>query len=240
MTTLLELRRQVLIRLGKSDGKTVIAADQGINDAQVAIARVRDFDELMTLDKTNAVTIDGTSLYHITSGWTLVRPKDIYSIRLMDEDNSRKLKYVPPRELDEVIPYTDMVGEGRPNWYTRRGLYVELFRIPDAIYTLYVFHSQWPAALTADTDETPFLNLDDVITTLAADIATAILEEGIITDGWVSRAQQLLGSSLREEIVNPDRPIQAKPFDPSRRDWFDGSVVTSGEYWDNPFVKHQP
>lgn len=238
MTTLLELRRQVLLRLDKNDGKAIIAADQGINEAQKNIARVRDFDELMVLDKTHAVTIDGTSLYHLTSGWTLVRPKDIYSIRLMDTDNSRKLKYVPPRELDEVIPYTDMVGEGRPTWYTRRGMDVELFRIPDAVYTLYIFHSQWPVDLAADTDETPFLNLDDVISTLAADIATAILEEGIITDGWVSRAQQLLGSSLREEAVNPDRPIQAKPFDPCRGDIFDRTGA-SGEYWNNPFIKNQ-
>lgn len=232
MSTFAELKRQVQLRLGDNiSGKTVLAIEQAINDAQMAIASIRDFDELITLDTTHALTVDGTKSYHITTDLLLVRPKDIYSIRYMDTDLSRKLIYVSPRELDEKIPYTEIVGEGRPTYYTRRGMYIELFRIPDVAKSLYIQHSQWPALLSADTDETPFINIDPVIVSLSTDIAQAILEGvGGGQTGWAQRAQQLLGMALKEDAERPDRTFVAQPFNPSGA----GPV---GEYWDNPFYK---
>ena len=116
-TTYKEFIRRVLINLQpRNDGIVVMAVEQAINDAQKVIACVKDFDELMTLDTTHATTVDGTKLYHIEDDFDLVRPKDLYSIRLMDESNSRKLDYVPFRAMDERIPYTEMTGEGRPKY----------------------------------------------------------------------------------------------------------------------------
>jgi len=236
-TTFGELKRLVLQRLApRSDGQTLLAVEQAINEAQKNIARVKDFDELMVLDTTHASTTADQKLYHIedvgTYHFDLVRPKDIYTIRLMDEGNSRKLTYVSPREIDEKVPYTEIFSTGRPKWYTRRGKYIELFRIPDDTYSLYIMHSQWPTVLSSDTTEIPYDDLDDVIVTLASDIALSIVEEGVVGN-WFERAKQLLGIVLREEETRPDIFYVAQPF--SAR-----GGVFAGEYWNNPFIKHQP
>jgi len=303
-----ELIRQIMLNLQpRSDGVTRLAVEKAISDAQRIIASVKDFDELMTLDTTNAFTAvissgeisvvfaatgdtitratgsfvtdgftAGTSittddddnpgpltiltvtalvitvhddltdstntactithnkrLYHIEDDLDLTRPKDIYSIRLMDSANSRKLTYVPPRELDSKIPYTDLVGTGRSSWYTVRGRYIELFRIPDDVYPLYISYSQWPAAadFTDSSDATPFERIDHVIVSLATDMALASLEGG--SGDWFQRAKQLLGTAVSEEVTRPDQLLVARPFQSSK-------VGPIGEYWNNPWVKRQP
>ena len=232
-TTFGELKRLVLQRLApRSDGQTLLAVEQAINEAQKNIARVKDFDELIVLDVTHAFTVASQKLYHITTDLALVRPKDIYTIRYMDEVNSRKLEYVSPRKIDERIPYTETFTTGRPKWYTRRGMYLELFRIPDAAKPLYILHSQWPAVLSSDTSETPYLYLDDVIVTLAADIALSIIEEGVV-GSWFERAKQLLGIVLKEDETRPDIFYVAQPFSARER-------RVLGSYWLNPFIKCQP
>jgi len=232
-TTFAELKRQVMLKLRpRSDGITMLAVDQAINEAHKVIARVKDFDELIVLDTTHAFTAVGQKLYNIESDLNLVRPKDIYSIRYMDGANSRKLIYISPRELDERIPYTELFTTGRPRWYTRRGMNIELFCIPGEVKPLYIMHSQWPKTLTLDSDQTSYCQLDDVITTLAADIAISIAEGGGITN-WLERAKMLLGSALTEEETRPDVAYVAKPFSP------EGDMAV-GKYWLNPWIKKQP
>lgn len=229
MATFLELKQQVQLRLGGHlDGKTTLAMEQAINHAHKVIADVHDFDELMILDTTNAFTVAEQKSYHIVDDLALVRPKDIYTIRYMDEDNSRKLEYVSLRHLDSNVPYTEMVGSGRPYWYTQRGRYIEFYRIPDEAKPLYIQHSQWPDTLAEDGDESPFLNIDQVIVPLAADMTLAIVE-GLPVSSWTNRAQQLLGVGVLEEKIRPDRFFVAQPFGTTRR--------PVGEYWLNPFIK---
>jgi len=228
-----ELKRKVLLRMkDKTDGRTLLAVEEAINEAHKAIASVRDFDELVTLDTSHAVTVASQKLYHIETNLALVRPKDIYSIRYMDDANSRKLTYVPPQELDSRIPYTEQLAIGRPTWYTRRGMYLEFIRIPDAAKPLYIQHSQWPATLSGDTDETPYVNKDHVIVALSVDIAYTILDGG--SGNWIQRALQLLGVAASEDRARPDvRPV-ARSFDAS------ASRGPTGEYWKNPFIKENP
>ena len=227
-TTYKELKRRVMLKFPRSDGLAVLTVEQSINDALQVIASVHDFDELITLDTTNAATVDGTKQYNATSDWGLTRPKDFYSIRLMDEANSRKLKYVPPERLDELIPYTELTGEGKPSFYTYRGVEVELFRIPDDAYSLYIQYSQWPATLDEDADEIEYTNIDSVIVQLAFDMALSSLEGGSVD--WQARAIQLLGIGINQEIVKPDRTFKAQPFRART-----SNLV--GEYWLNPWVK---
>ena len=231
-TTYGELKRQVFLKLQRSDGVARLAAEQAINEAQKNIARVKDFDELVVLDTTHAQTVTGQKFYHIETDLNLVRPKDIYTIRYIDGANSRKLEYVSPRGIDGSIPYTEIFTTGRPKWYTRRGKIIELFRIPDVAKPLYIMHSQWPATLSDDSDETPYQDLDDVIVTLAADIALSILEGGVAS-GWFARTQQLLGIVLREEETRPDIFYVAQPFSAKEK-------KVLGSYWLNPWVKEQP
>ncbi|MCL6441795.1 MAG: hypothetical protein K6T27_09940 [Thermoleophilum sp.] len=230
-TTLEELRRRVLANLQRSDGQAIIAADQAINDAHKVIARVRDFDELIVLDTTHASTSQEVKTYHIIEDWGLVRPKDIYTIRYIDGANSRKLEFVPVRELDSRIPYPEMHSKGRPRWYTLRGLQAELFPIPDASKPLYILHSQWPPTLSKDCDVTPYLNLDDVIVSLATSMASAFLEKTAEGD-WLALARALLGDALAEEASRPDRVYIHQPFTAKAHPY--------GKYWLDPWVKRQP
>ena len=229
-TTYEELWRKVLLRLNKSDGRAQMAAKDGVNDAQRVIARVRDFDELIAYDRTSAATVASTSIYHIEDDLSLTRPKDIYSIKLMDSENSRKLIFVPSRRVDKIIPYPATLGEGRSKWYTRRGMNIELFRTPDDAYSLYIQHSQWPLKLSADGDNTSYSDVDDVIITLGHEMAEASLE-GAVVD-WDSRAEKLLAGAIREEITRPDREFIARPFDPKQQVY--------GEYWKQPFTLRDP
>jgi len=231
-TTYAELIRQVMMKLQpRSDGVTRLAVEQAINDAHKVIACIKDFDELKTLDTTHALTVANQKLYHIETDLALVRPKDIYSIRLMDEANSRKLIFVPLSELDSKVPYTELTGTGRSLYYTIRGRYVELYRIPDAVYHLYVQHSQWPTVLVDDTDQTDYIYIDHVIVTLAADMALASLEGG--SGDWFARAKQLLGITLEEDETRPDQFYVAQPFEPTKR-------APLGQWWLNPWVRRDP
>lgn len=228
-TTFKELIRQVMLKmLPRVDGITRLTVEQAINDAQKVIAGVRDFDELKILDTTHAATVISQKLYHIETDLQLVRPKDIYTIRYMDEGSSRKLTFVPLRELDEKIPYTELFSTGRPSFYTIRGRYVELFRIPNEVKSLYIYHSQWPTILVNETDVTDYLQIDHVIVGLATEMAIASLE-GSSSD-WTGRAKLLLGLALSEDDTRPDQIHIAQPFNPTRQ-------YPVGDYWLNPFFK---
>ena len=231
-TTYKEFVRRVMINLQpRNDGIVVMAVEQAVNDAQKVIACVKDFDELMTLDTTNAATVADQKLYHVEDDFSLVRPKDLYSMRLMDTANSRKLTYIPFRALDDRIPYTEMTGTGKSKYYTVRGNYVELYPIPDDAYDLYVQHSQWPAEMDEETDETPFANIDHVIIALSTAMALSSLEGG--SSDWMAQATKLLGISTKEDDIRPDRTFVAQPFCSTR-------YPPLGQYWLNPFVKRQP
>lgn len=233
-TTYGELTRRVMLKLQpRSDGVSYLSAQQAINDAQKVIADVQDFDELITLDETHAVTVANKSTYHLINDFLLIRPKDVYDIRLMDDADSRKLSWIPYRKLDEAVPYTLETGTDRSNYYLQRGMYIELYPIPDAVYTLYVQHSQWPLTLVADADQTSFLNIDHVIVQLSADMALSSLTPGAETVDWFKRAQALLGLAVKEEVHRPDQTYIAQPFSPTKG-------VGTGSYWLNPWQGRQP
>jgi hypothetical protein len=229
-TTFAELKRQVLLRLRDMDGVTDLAIEDGINQAHKAISRVHDFDELIVLDTSNAATVANQKLYHLTSDLALSNPKDIYSIRLMDTSSSRKLTYVPPRDLDRDVPYTEQSSTGKSSWYTQRGMYLEFFRIPDDAYSLYIMHSKWPSTLSNETDETPYLHLDDVIITLGTEIARTIINKSGALNDWTGRARELLSASILENRQRPDVTFVARPFRAR-------SSRLSGEYWLDPFTR---
>jgi hypothetical protein len=236
-TTYETLYTKVLLRLPQPEqGKSLLAAKEGVNTAQKIIARVQDFDELVTTDTTNAATVASTKTYHLVDDWSLTRPKDILSLRLMDETNSRKLSYYSPRELDEIIPYVEQLGEQRSALYTQRGEYVDLLPIPDDAYDLYVMYSQWPLELSGDTDETSYSEIDDVIIHLATVVAKDILD---VTPkntrvGYDTLAKELLNLAVKEENSRPDQFRKAKPFNPY------GERQLFGEWWKHPHIRRDP
>ena len=228
MGTFGELKRQVSLRVDRPDGRTNLVVEQAINDVLRIIARVKDFDELMVLDTTNAFTVVGQKSYHIINDFLLTRPKDLYTIRVMDDADSVKLVYVPTSELDSAIPYTEQSGSGRPYYYTLRGFNLEMYRIPDYVYPVYIQYSQWPAVLVDDTDETEMIHIDDVIVALAADATISMLDGSGSVD-WFQRASAMLHGAVKEEVERPDKVFIARPFSTKRS--------VPGKYWADPFYK---
>lgn len=229
-----QLYQKVLLRIPRLDGRALLVTKEAVNDAQRLIARVQDFDELKTWKTSGSVTVTSQKVYHLETDLLLTRPKDVYSLKLMDGTNSRKLTWIDPRVLDNENPYPEGTAVQRSTHYTQRGLNVELIPIPDAAYTLHIFYSQWPLVLSADSDNMSFADvMQDVIVSLAAEMTNAILDptpERLSTD-WAKRAQAYVTGSVFEHVQHPDRQWKAKPFNPA------GDVNYAGEYWKDPFIK---
>ena len=104
-TTFSELKRRVQLGFPKLDGEADLIIEQALNDTVQAIASVQDWDNMLVWEKTLPKTADGTQRYHLVTNLLLTRPKSLYSIILHDDSSSIKLTYVPPRELDDRVPY---------------------------------------------------------------------------------------------------------------------------------------
>jgi hypothetical protein len=217
--------------VSKSEGEVLLCVEQGLNDAQQYLAKIHDFPEMMVNDKTSAVTADGVAEYNLITTWGLIRPKDIHSIRLMDTTQSRKLSWIPPAVVDKELPYPTSLGEARSTYYTLRGLVCEIIPTPDAVYSLYIYYSQYPALLHVDTDTALFLQADDVLIALGREIALSYLE-GTSVD-WIQRAKDLLSKTLKGDETRSDQARVAQPFRV-------GSSRPMGEYWNDPFVNKNP
>lgn len=237
-TTFEELYKKVLLRLGSQSGEALLVAKDSVNFAQKVISRVEDFDELIVLDLTNALTVADQSTYHLVDDWGLTRPKDIYSLRYMDGDESRKLIYKPSRMLDEILPYTLTLSTEKPYWYTMRGVEVELIPVPAEAKTVYIHYSQWPLVLVEDADETSYENIDDVIIELGSDMAKLALvdkaedAEDWTKKDWTNQAKALLSGAALESRTRPDQLRVAQPFRLRPQ--------VHVEYWKYPFIKHNP
>jgi len=211
--------------MSRTDGEAVLAVEQGINDAVQIFAQMESFDEMLTVDTTSADTVDGTKSYHLITAWGLTRPKNILTLRIEDTSLSTKLTYMPMAEFDKKFPYPETYSEDRPTIYTRRGMSVELFRIPDAAYDVHVVYNQFPAELTADTDECVLLNFDAQITFLAKDIANAYLS-GNYSD-FQTRAREILRAGISGRRDRPDHILVAKPFIADKTSY-------PSDYWADP------
>jgi hypothetical protein len=233
-TTYQELYQKVQLRLNNSGGRAHIFAKEGVNDAHKWIARVKDFDELMTWDISGTpATVASQESYHLVDDWSLTRPKDVYSLVYYTGDSSsRKLTWRDAQEFDEMYPYPGVMGEQDPWIYTQKGEKVYLSPIPEEEKIVRVYYSQWPLVLSADSDQTSYKDIDDVLIALAYDIAKSALTGVGVTD-WTKRAAALLAGGIREHSVKPDQRYVAHPFRASR-----GRVM--GEYWLNPMIKENP
>mgnify|MGYP000176748800 CR=1 FL=1 len=120
-----------------------------VNWGQRRIARMHSFHELNQL-YTGASLVADQKRYHWTSDLGLTRPKDIFDIRLIDGENSRKIERWNPRRFDRIYPRPENYTTGRPKIYIRWGPYLEFFKIPDDSYPLYIRYPQWASELTLD------------------------------------------------------------------------------------------
>jgi hypothetical protein len=224
-----ELFRRVFIGFPRTDGEAVIAVEQGLKDAIQAIASLEEATTLLETDITSSATQVDLKEYHLVNDLLLTRPKDIYSIRLDDDSNSRKLEYITSQNLDEVLPYPENTTS-KPIMYTRFGDYIELFPIPDAVYSLKIRYSKWPVTYTNLTELSPYgTQWDHIIVFLAKDIANSYLNGDYISAG--ARAGEYLKLGMMESKYKPDNKMVARPFNAS------GEKRFLNNYYEDPFVK---
>ena len=224
--------------LGKSENAAAISGAllgdrclDFLNWGQQRMARIYNFHELNTYTE-SAATVASTSRYPLSSGTNnlgLTRPKDIYSIRLIDGENSRVLKRKSPRWLDQKIPLITNYADGRPNVYIRWGNNIEVFRRPDAVYTLYIRYPQWASILTAGSAATQFENKDQVLISAAILEGYLHFEEYNDVPVWLARFLGLLTDAIKAE-GDIDWEPQAAPMSTSPGGY------TSGEPWIDPYA----
>ena len=200
-----------------------------LNWAQKRIARSYNFHELNTLN-TTAVTVDGTLRYPLTTGTSnlgLTGIKDINSIRLIDDANSRKLVRWSYRKFDQYYPQPTNYATARPRLYARWGDFIELFRIPNDEYSLYIRYSKWPTDFSTGGQTSDYSNKDQLIYTAGVLETYLALEEYTDVAIWMVKYRGRLTDAIRVE-GDVDWAPEAEPHD--ARVSYD-----SGEPWLDPY-----
>lgn len=206
----------------------------GVSDARINrwvdwgqgyIADLHTYEEMRKTDATLVTAASDNSL-----AWP-TRMKDLYSLKLVDGANSRTLVYVHPRNFDRTIPRSATYSEGRPDWYVDYGSTFELFRIPDAIYSMTARFSQYPIDFATDASESALLRKDALICAVTTVFGFWTLRELEDATFWGSQ----LVPPLYEASLTSDH--SAEDWTPVARGFGKTEVTTlSGQWWTNPFT----
>ncbi len=229
---LTDLRDEVQRAFALRDDLTDARTTRIINLAQERIARARSFDELGNA-RDFSLTYTGTPATDKFHAYSLVtaafNPKEIFSLRVIDGDESRKLKYKTIRGWDAILPATQELNTDRPVYYTTWNDKFELFPVINKAYTATIRTIDWPTALSGDTDTSDLDHKDEIIIAFA----TAYLyhsfgnrEEGA---RWFAIGKDQFDMAVAEESERPDAAL--KP------DWAQPSTpfAAGREYWRDPF-----
>ncbi len=192
--------------------------------SQQYLADLHTYEEMRKTDATLVTVASSNSL-----SWP-TRMKDLYSLRLIDGADSRKLVYVHQRHFDEVVPLASTYSEGRPSWYVDYGSTFELFQIPDAVYNLTARFSQYPIDFAFDTSESVLIRKDALICGVATVFGFWTLRELEDAAYWGSQ----LVPPLYEASLTGDH--SGEDWTPVARGFGQGESVMSGNWWENPFT----
>lgn len=236
--TRLEMVNEVLDTVNRSSAATtrsgVTLSDMAVrwlNRAQRQLARRYD----MLFKTSTASTVASQQTYAFPD--TL---RAVFSVKLEDGLNSRKLKCVMPWAFDKRVPKPDEDTEERPTYYIpyKASNQFDLYRIPDDAYTLRMRHSSWPADLSSDSSVSDYwdayIDVDDVLITLAVAAAFRFYQELIDARDWNKRGWEAARAVwLAERESFPD-------WAPSGEDPMYAEVSLTGEYYNNPFMRSSP
>ena len=199
-----------------------------LNWAQKRMARHYSFHELNT-NKETCVTVSDVKRYPLISGdnaFGLTNIKDIFSIRLIDSQNSKKLERRSARWFDWKFPRPENYSTGRPSLYIRYGNSVEFFRIPNAAYTLYIRYPRWAVDFANANSVSEFLNKDQLLLCAGVLETYLALEEYKDASIWLTRFKGMLIDAVHAE-GDVDWEPQAEPYG--------GEGYSSGEPQYDPY-----
>lgn len=193
-----------------------------LNIAQDELTRLYPWSELETLVQ---ATIQ-PSVKIISLPTT---PRDIRSIRIIDDSRSRKLQYLTPRQFDEFIPYPEWYSEYTPSVYTSYRNTIEVWRIPEKEYPVQLRYVAWATAFTSDSDvASDFEYKDDILIAMATAWALNTLGEHDKASRWYNSANYNIRKAIAEEVA---RDTDSSVRNPSN------IQAGVGQYWANPFIK---
>ena len=222
--TLAELEIEVRAALGgRRDLDTRLKSI--INLALQRLARIHDFDEMEVLSTTNIQNTGSDDDKYII----LPTKREVYSIVVLDDAQSRKLVQRTPQYWDRLISKPEYWSRDIPTDYMIWGNTVELYPLPDATYPIRMRWTKWPTALNASDDVAEFVNKDDVIIELATSYALRTLGKESDADKHESAAKRMLGEAAAMDDSKPDMTITPTLSD--------AQMVTGqpSEYWRDPF-----
>lgn len=196
------------------------------NRAQLWVARRADLLQAQA----TASTVASQAAYSFPSNF-----RNIYSIRLIDGTNSRKLSCVMPWQMDNLIPNAAAETTQR-SWfyvpYKDAGTF-ELYPIPDGVYTLKLRYSYWPSDFTSSSATSQFTNCDDALICYTTMFAFRWLQELKDAAYWEKAGDEIVDQAkkLSDEINQfPDWAPVADGFSVS-------PSAQAGDYYNNPFIR---
>lgn len=218
---------EVIAVTGRTDKTTQIQTY--VNWGIKRITRAHLWSELYTFDKTSLDTATNTETVSLSSLTPACRI--VLSLVLEDGANSRKLTKVHPRRWDKILSDPSQYTTGKPNWYTKKGTSLYLFKIPNDTYDLWISYSAWPADLAADESTPALTNKDDLIVTATALELSYSIGDANDIKMWEGRYNRMLAMAVRDDMQDPDWAPVARGYNSGAED------IQIGNYWANPFVK---
>ncbi len=227
LLTLAELKTEVRGAFGNT-----AEYDSRLNNmltmAQDRLVSKHDFEELKV--RGTIATIDDTD--DASADMVVALPsnlRQLYSIALIDDVNSRKLDSVPSAQWDELIPYAEAFTRGRPTKYRRWGPNIELWRIPDDEYVLRGHYSTWGTAFTGDAQKSDLERKDQLLILLAQIWLAALIDRPDRANYFWSIFKTIYQESFGVSVYKADANISDTP-----------GGATVDDYWLNPWVSGMP
>lgn len=228
-----QLVAEVLDNLTKRTTATTISgstlstmAIRWLNRAQLRVAR--RYNLLFRI--ATATTVASQQSYSFPGSL-----RSVFSVRLEDGNDSVKLGICMPWEFDAVVPKPSTQTTGRPDLYIpyKTTNTFELFRIPNAAYTMRIRHSFWPTDFSSASQTSDYTYMDDVLIAFATMYGWQWLQEYKDRDAWLKFGEEELAGAIKAEKDSyPDWAPVAKGYGPTS--------PPLGEYYNNPFVITDP
>jgi len=195
-----------------------------LNNAILFLSRKHDFRDLeATYSASTVASQKGYS--------TPTNTSKIYAVTIQDDTNSRKLICITQQHFDKVVPRPEAYTTGRPTWYIEFGSHIDLYPIPDAVYTMYMRVYLSPTIVTATTDTISYTpDKDDIIAAYMTKEAFQhyqMFEDALL---WKKDFDEKLKYAILTDEEQPDNPPVARGFDSNR------ATPEIGEPWNSPFV----
>ncbi len=202
-----DLREAIMENITRDD-LTSDRINRHINSTMQRIARYHNWKDLYVNATTE--TIANQSEYSLPLGTD--RLKDLVSITLSDgSSRGVRLKYVPYRQIHEIIPVPSSGQVGKPQNYVVWDNVIQLYPIPSDIFILNLLYVKWPDKLV-EGEEPEIAGVDDLIISGATSSLFMSLQQVEPAGIWHQQFNILLSEAVQADIKNTDAEFKMQGF----------------------------